>query len=84
MPGQVMVVAAEPLLQAALGANSTRVLTLYGNPGSNYVIQSAPDLSGNHWQPSTSFVQSNVVQVLVGSGGSNPPVQFYRAYRQGP
>jgi hypothetical protein len=60
------------------------MLTLYGNPGSNYVIQSAPDLTGNDWQTAASLVQTNVVEVFVGSGASNPPVQFYRAYQQGP
>jgi len=82
LPGRVAIVAVEPLLQASLGTNGTRVLTLYGNPGTNYVLQSAPDLSGGHWQTVLSATQTNVVQVFIGVGGTNPPIQFYRAYQQ--
>jgi hypothetical protein len=84
IPGQVTVVSLEPLLQLSRNTNNVVMLTLYGNPGSNYVIQSAPDLTGNDWQTAASLVQTNVVEVFVGSGASNPPVQFYRAYQQGP
>jgi hypothetical protein len=81
--GQVVVVAAEPLLQAGMGTNSTFVLTLYGIPGSNYVIQSSSDLNGNQWQLDTSMTLSNVATpIFVGGVSSNPPVQFYRAYQQ--
>jgi hypothetical protein len=79
----VVVVAAEPLLQAGMGTNSTFVLTLYGIPGSNYVIQSSSDLNGNQWQLDTSMTLSNVATpIFVGGVSSNPPVQFYRAYQQ--
>jgi hypothetical protein len=81
--GQVAVLAAEPLLQAGVGTNATFILTLYGIPGSNYVIQSSSDLGGNQWQSGTSMILSNVVNpIYVGGGGSNPPVQFYRVYQQ--
>jgi hypothetical protein len=81
--GQVAVVAAEPLLQVGIGTNSTFVLTLYGIPGSNYMIQSSSDLSGNNWQSNMNLILSNVVNpIFVGGGSSNPPVQFYRAYQQ--
>ena len=83
MPGQVAVVAAEPLLQVGIGTNSTFILTLYGNPGSNYMIQSSSDLGGNNWQSNMNLILSNVVNpILVGGSGSNPRVQFYRAYQQ--
>jgi hypothetical protein len=82
-PGQVVVVAAEPLLQVGMGTNSAFILTLYGIPGSNYMIQSASDLGGSNWQSNMNLILSNVVNPIpVGGGGSNPPVQFYRAYRQ--
>jgi hypothetical protein len=81
--GQVILVAAEPLLQAGMGTNSTFVLTLYGIPGSNYVIQSASGLRGNLWQSNMSLILSNVVTpVYIGGGSTNPPIQFYRAYQQ--
>jgi hypothetical protein len=80
--GQLAVVAAEPLLQAGTGTNAVFILTLYGNPGSNYVIQSSTDLSGNHWQSGASMTLSNIVNPMTFGGNSNPPAQFYRAYQQ--
>ena len=54
MAGTVTVVAAEPLLQAGTGTNATILLTLYGNPGSNYVIQSSTTLNSNDWHTAMS------------------------------
>jgi len=85
IPGMVTVVAAEPLLQAAASTNSTVMLTLYGNPGSNYVIQSSTTLNSNGWQAELSTAQSNIMfQVLVPTGGTNAPARFFRAYQQSP
>jgi hypothetical protein len=70
---------------AATCTNSTVTLTLFGNPGSNYVIQSSTTLSGNDWQPAMSMTQTNVTcQINVGAGGANAPVRFFRAYQQSP
>jgi hypothetical protein len=33
LPGRVVVIGPEPLLEASLGTNSSRLLTVYGNPG---------------------------------------------------
>jgi hypothetical protein len=80
--GQLAVVATEPLLQAGKPTNSAFVLTLYGVPGSNYVIQSSSALNGG-WQSNLSLTLTNVAnRILIGGGSSNPPVQFYRAYKQ--
>jgi hypothetical protein len=79
--GQLVVVAAEPLLQAGRQTNAAFALTLYGLPGSNYIIQSAADLSGN-WQSNLSLTITGIVNAIpVGGPSSNPPVQFYRAYK---
>jgi hypothetical protein len=83
IPGVVTVVAAEPLLQASLGSNAMPVITLYGVPGQSYVVQSASSLKGTNWQTAFSFQQTNVVQIFLGSGGTNPASQFFRAYKQG-
>jgi hypothetical protein len=82
-PGLVTVVAAEPLLQAAIVTNSAIVLTLYGNPGSNYVIQSATSLISNDWQSLMSTTQSNVASQF-NVNTSNAPALFFRAYQQPP
>jgi hypothetical protein len=80
--GQLAVVAAEPLLQAGLQTNAAFVLTLYGIPGSNYVIQSSSALNGT-WQSNLSMTLSNVANpIIIGGASSNPPIQFYRAYKQ--
>ncbi len=84
-PGQVIVVALEPMLQGVTSSNATAMLTLYSNPGSNYVIQSSPTLAGNNWQTAMSMTPTNVaIQIMVGTGGSNGPVRFFRAYQQTP
>jgi len=79
--GQLAVVADEPLLQAGRPTNSAFVLTLYGVPGSNYVIQTSATIGGA-WQTNLSLTLTNVVNpILIGGGSSNPPMQFYRAYK---
>jgi len=79
--GELAVVAAEPLLQAGK-TNAAFMLMLYGIPGSNYVIQSSSALNGA-WQSNLSLTLTNIVNsILIGGGSSNPPAQFYRAYRQ--
>jgi hypothetical protein len=78
-PGLVTIVAVQPLLQALSVSNSTIVLTLFGNPGSNYVIQSASNLTTTNWHSLMSMTQSNVgMQINVNT--SNAPMQYYRAY----
>jgi hypothetical protein len=80
--GLLTVVAAEPLLQAGLGTDSVFLLTLYGIPGSNYVLLTSSSPLGN-WQSNLSMTLSNVANpIIIGGSSSNPPIQFYRAYRQ--
>ena len=78
---QVAVVAAEPLLLPGVQSNAF-VLTLYGIPGSNYVIQSSSTLNGG-WQSNLTLTLTNIANpIIYGGGPSNPPMQFYRAYKQ--
>jgi len=84
-PGTVTIVAVEPLLQAASSTRSNIMLTLYGNPGSNYVIQSSTTLSNNDWHAAMSTTPGSVaIQINIGTGGTNAPVRFFRAYQQPP
>jgi hypothetical protein len=39
-------------------------------------------LRGNNWQSNSSLILSNVVNTIYLGGGTTPPAQFYRAYRQ--
>jgi hypothetical protein len=81
-PGLVVVVGAEPLLGAALDTNSSVIITLYGNPGSNYVIQNTSDLRPPiSWQPAYTVTMTNLTQLFeLGNGSNLPPMQFFRAY----
>jgi hypothetical protein len=84
-PGTVTLVAAEPLMLAATCTNAVVMLTIYGNPGTNYVIQSSTSLSGSDWQTAICAMQTNIAcQINVGTGGTNPPARFFRAYPQTP
>jgi len=78
-PGQLVLVAGQPLLQAGLGTNnSTLVITLYGAPGSNYVLQTVSALGGN-WQSNSTITLSNIITPIVVGVATNGS-QFYRAY----
>ena len=79
--GQLIEVAAEPLLQAGVGTNSTLMITLYGNPGSNYVIQSVGNLESGNWQSNMNVTVSNVVTEVPVGGNHTNAAQFFRAYQ---
>ncbi|MGA2542960.1 MAG: hypothetical protein ABSG78_15525 [Verrucomicrobiota bacterium] len=54
-----------PMLQASLTNGSNPVLVLYGNPGSNYTIQSTTNLSPPiTWTTVTNLILSNAVQFI--------------------
>jgi hypothetical protein len=82
-PGLVVVLGAAPLLQASRGNNSLSLLTLYGNLGSNYVVQSTTNLAQpGSWQPAYVLTMTNLTQTFTLGGGTNsPPAQFFRAYQ---
>ena len=66
-----------PILEAHL-ANQTRSLLAYGQPGTNYVLQYATNLSGTvSWHPLTNYTFTNAFQYINSIGNTNPLV-FYR------
>jgi hypothetical protein len=76
--GRVIVTGPQPLLQAWLATNRSRMLTLYGVPGSNYTVEWNPKLSSAGWQLTWNVTLTNLSQTFQ---VTNPaPVQFYRAY----
>jgi hypothetical protein len=80
--GRVVLIAAQPLLDVSLTNSSKPVLTLYGNPGSNYVLQCANNLlAPSPWTPFTNFTLAGAVQV-VNPGSLTNPVGFFRAAQQ--
>lgn len=76
-PGTAIVIGLEPLLAAWLGTNSTRMLTIYGNPGTNYQLSYATNLLAPSWQPSFTLPMTNLFESV--PLGETAPQIFYRA-----
>jgi hypothetical protein len=73
---------APPVLVASLTNGATLVLTLYGNPGSNYTVVSATSLlSPITWTAFTNLTLTNAVQVI-NPGPLTNPMEFFRAAQQ--
>jgi len=63
--GRVVLIAAQPLLETTLTNHNIPVLTLYGNPGSNYTILAATNLLAPiHWTTNTSLTLSTPFQFI--------------------
>ena len=80
-PGRVVLVGAQPLLEVAATNNFNPVLTLYGNPGSNYVLLTADSmLAPAEWIPVTNLTMGGTVQV-VNPGAFASKMGFFRAFQ---
>src|SRR5206468_4278566 len=66
------------LLEAWLGTNSQRMLTLYGNPGSSYQIASSTNLAMTNWAPVWRVPMTNLLEYF-GADQALPEI-FYRAW----
>ena len=77
-PGRAVVIGAQPLLEAWLGPNSSRMLTLYGNPGSAYAMGSRTNLLGTNWQYTWRTPMTNLYETF--AADEAPPLLFYRAW----
>ena len=76
---RVVIIGREPLLEASLSTNQSRVLTLYGNRGTNYQVLYTTTLATNTiWHPGWQAGLTNLFQVFTGVG-TNSPATFYRA-----
>src|SRR5208283_4731511 len=75
--GQVVLIGPQPLLVAWTGPNSTRMITLYGNPGTNYQLTCATNLGAPDWQPAFTVPMTNLVESL--PVNQTAPQIFYRA-----
>ena len=72
---------ADPPLLEATFANQQRALLVYGVPGTNYLVQSATNLSSVvAWYPLLNYTLTNSFQLITGIGTTNPVV-FYRIKR---
>ncbi len=69
-----------PVLNALLGANQTRTLLGYGQPGLQYTVLAKTNLSNVvPWTPVQTYTLTNSFQYLTPSGGNN--LIFYRLQR---
>jgi hypothetical protein len=74
---QVVVVGASPLLQTQTSAAQSRALMLYGNPGANYQVQYATNLTPPvAWAPLLNYQQNNVSESV--SLDDSQPMVYYR------
>jgi hypothetical protein len=80
-PGAVVVVGTNPLLRPQFSASQGRALTLYANPGTDYQLQYATDLTSPvSWQPLQDYQPTNIEQTV--NLDSMSPVIFYRLMQE--
>jgi hypothetical protein len=75
--GRVVLIGPEPLLEAWMASNSTRMVTIYGNPGTNYQLAYSTNLTVPNWQPAFSVPMTNLLESV--SIDQTAPQIFYRA-----
>jgi hypothetical protein len=76
--GRVFIIGREPLLDAWLGTNSSRMLTLYGNPGASYQIAYSTNLMTTNWVPVWRVPMTSEYSIF-GADQASPQI-FYRAW----
>src|SRR5204862_166300 len=78
-PGRVAIIGSQPLLEVTRIGDSTRALTLYGKPGSSYLLERATNVSANTlWRPDRRVPLTNLFQNIGGISSAEPRL-FYRA-----
>lgn len=76
--GRLVIVNGQPLLEAALDRGGSRSLTLYGQPGTNYVIETTGTPSNPaSWTPLLNRTPASLQETI--SIGNSSPAIFYRA-----
>jgi hypothetical protein len=81
--GRVTLVGAEPLLLAELGPENTRLLTLYGNPGSNYHLQVTESIVPPNWTTTATLPLTTLFETFELPDAANPAL-FYRVQESTP
>jgi hypothetical protein len=80
--GRVVVVGSQPLLEANIGNLGARTLTLYGKPGTNYIIETSSNPANpGSWTTWTNRTPASLQELLPAPTGTS--TIFYRA-RQSP
>jgi hypothetical protein len=76
-PGTVVLIGFEPMLAAWAAADSTRMITIYGNPGTNYQLTYSTNLMLPNWQPAFSVPMTNLIESV--PVDQTKPQIYYRA-----
>jgi hypothetical protein len=76
--GRVFIIGQQPLLDASLGTNGSRLLTIYGKPGASYEIGYNTNLGMTNWVPAERLPMTN--QYSVFSPDQSAPLIFYQAW----
>jgi hypothetical protein len=81
--GRLVIIGAEPLLEAVFNANRAPTLILYGPPGFNYEVQTHPqfDAPREMWQPYWQGPLEDLFRSLPLNAGANRTL-FFRAKRE--
>ena len=73
-------IAAQPLLEETLTNRYMTVLALYGNPGSNYLVMSATNLSDPiNWTTFTNFTLTSPALFFATPGRPPNQIELFRA-----
>jgi hypothetical protein len=80
LPGRVVVIGPEPLLEAWWDTNRRPRLRLYGNPAHGHVLEWKTHLFDAFWQSGPGVSLTNLSQDF--EVPNNAPSLFYRAYKQ--
>lgn len=80
VPGRVVVVSEEPLMESLLIASNEVSLLQYALTGSTMRVQSTTNVFGTNWQLHTQTTQTNLVQET-DKFAPIPPAKFFRAIR---
>jgi hypothetical protein len=75
--GRVFIIGQQPLLDAWLASNDSRILTLYGNLGTNYQLWYSTNLTSTNWQSGWSGMLTNQFQYFPVDPAA--PQIFFRA-----
>lgn len=77
VPGRIVLIGPEPLLQGMTSGPTNVVLEIYGNPGSNYVMTYSTNLPASAWLPGWSIPMTNLWETF--EINASQPQMFYRA-----
>jgi RHS repeat-associated protein len=76
--GRVVVIGSQPLLEAWMATNATRMLTLYGNPGASYQMAFRTNLTTAGWQNGWRAPMTNLYEYF--TANQTAPQIFYKAW----